>query len=239
MDCVTFDYKKKMKRMRLNLVIVFFLLMGNIGASAQEYRVSLADKNKAIVLTNQAIEKVRDDKVDDAFKLLVEAISIDSTNRNSYLQLYRVAMNDSARVAPAISILKKSKKIFKQDDEICYYLGEMYNMKGEVKRAMAEYSMAIAFSKINGEDFHLVHRYYFNRANICLGKNMISTAVLDYTYALNLKPDYGAAYANRGICFYKMGEKDAACKDWKQAVKLGISQSKEYVKRNCNSEVAK
>jgi len=104
---------------------------------------------------------------------------------------------------------------------------------------MAEYSMAIAFSKINGEDFHLVHRYYFNRANICLGKNMISTAVLDYTYALNLKPDYGAAYANRGICFYKMGEKDAACKDWKQAVKLGISQSKEYVKRNCNSEVAK
>ncbi|RXQ97547.1 hypothetical protein EO244_01275 [Ancylomarina salipaludis] len=129
--------------------------------------------------------------------------------------------------------------IFQQDDEICYYLGELYNLKGEVKRAMAEYSMAIAFSKINGEDFHLVHRYYFNRANICLGKNMIGTAVLDYTYALNLKPDYGAAYANRGICFYKMGETESACKDWKQAVILGISQAEEYVTKNCNTETSK
>ncbi len=172
-------------------------------------------------------------------KFIVEAIAIDSTNRNSYLQLYRVGMNDSTRVDMAISILQKSKNIFQQDDEICYYLGEMYNLNGEVKRAMVEYSMAIAYSKINGEDFHLVHRYYFNRANICLGKNMISTAVLDYTYALNLKPNYGAAYANRGICLFKMGEKDAACKDWKQAVKLGISQSEEYVKRNCKTETTK
>jgi tetratricopeptide (TPR) repeat protein len=103
----------------------------------------------------------------------------------------------------------------------------MYKVKGQVKRAMAEFSMAIAFSKMNGEDFRLVHPYYFNRATICLDKNRISTAVLDYTYALNLKPDYGAAFANRGICFFKMGEMDAACKDWKQAVKLGFSQSEE------------
>ncbi|MGZ2371115.1 tetratricopeptide repeat protein [Ancylomarina sp. YFZ004] len=225
--------------MKIKLIAVLLFLIGNFGAFAQEYKVSIVDKNKAIVLTNQAIEKVKADQVDDAFKLLVEAIAIDSTNRNSYLQLYRVAMNDPKRTDIAISILQKSKKIFQQDDEICYYLGEIYNSKGEVKRAMSEYSMAIAYSKLNGEDFHLVPRYYFNRANICLGKNMISTAVLDYTYALNLKPDYGAAYANRGICLYKMGEIEAACKDWKKAVKLGISQAEEYVKRNCNTEVSK
>jgi tetratricopeptide (TPR) repeat protein len=225
--------------MKLKLVTVLFLLIIKFGVFAQVYQVSLEDKNKAIVLTNQAIERVKADRIEDAFNLLVKAISIDSTNRNSYLQLYRVGMNDSTRVDKAIAILQKSKKIFQQDDEICYYLGEMYNLKGEVKRAMYEYSMAITYSKLNGEDFHLVHRYYFNRANICLAKNMISTAVLDYSYALNLKPNYGAAYANRGICFYKMGEKDAACKDWKQAVKLGISQSEEYVKRNCKKETTK
>lgn len=225
--------------MKLKLVTVLFLLMIKFGVFAQVYQVSLEDKNKAIVLTNKAIEKVSTDKIDDAFNLLVEAISIDSTNRNSYLQLYRVGMNDSTRVDMAIAILQKSKKIFQQDDEICYYLGEMYSLKGQVKRSMFEYSMAINFSKLNGEDFHLVHRYYFNRANICLGKNMINTAVLDYTYAINLKPNYGAAYANRGVCLYKMGEKDAACKDWKQAVKLGISQSEEYVKRNCKTETSK
>ncbi len=223
-------------RMKLKLIAILFFLMLKFGGFAQVYQVSLENKNKAIGLTNKAIEMMQADRYEGAFNLLLEAIAIDSTNRNSYLQLYRVGMNDSTRVDSAISILQKSKKIFQQDDEICYYLGEMYNLKEEVKRAMSEYSMAIAYSKLNGEDFHLVHRYYFNRANICLQKNMISTAVLDYTYALNLNPDYGVAYANRGICLYKMGEKDAACKDWKQAVKLGISQSEDYVKKNCKTK---
>lgn len=226
--------------MKLKLVIILFLLISKLGVSAQEvYQVSLADKNKAILLTNEAIKMVQADMTDDAFKLLVKAISIDITNRNSYLQLYTVAMNDATHIDTIIPILQKSKKTFQEDDEICYYLGEIYKLKGEVRRAMAEFSMAIAYSKKNGEDFHLVHKYYFNRANICLAKNMISTAVLDYTYALNLKPDYGSAYANRGICLYKMGETEAACKDWKQAVKLGIGQSEEYLKRNCNSKVIK
>ncbi len=226
--------------MKLKLVIILFLLISKFGVSAQDvYQVSLSDKNKAISLTNEAIEKVQADMTDDAFKLLVEAISIDFTNRNSYLQLYTVAMNDSSHIDTIIPILQKSKKIFQEDDEISYYLGEIYKLKGEVKRAMYEFSMAIAYSKKNGEDFHLVHKYYFNRANICLAKNMISTAVLDYTYAINLKSDYGSAYANRGICLYKMGETEAACKDWKQAVKLGIMQSEEYLKKNCNSEAVK
>lgn len=175
--------------------------------------------------------------VPDAFNFLLKAISIDPTHRNSYLQLYTVAMNDSTRVDTVISILQKSKKIFKQDDEICYYLGEIHKLKGEVKRAMYEFSMAIAYSKINGEDFYLVHKYYFKRANICLEKNMISTAVLDYTYALNLKPDYSFAFANRGICFFKMGETEAACKDWQKAFDMGILHVEEYLKKNCSDKL--
>ncbi len=223
--------------MKLKLIILFVLLAGQFAVFAQEYNVSLESTNKAIALTNQGMIKLKDNLMQDAFDLLIEAISTDFTYRNPYLQLYTVAMNDSTKIDTAISVLQKSKKIFQQDDEICYYLGEMYKAKGEVKRAMAEYSMAIAYSKMNGEDFYLVHKYYFNRANICLEKNMISTAVLDYTYALNLKPDYGVAFANRGICFFKMGEIDAACKDWKQAVSLGVSQSEEYIGKNCKTEV--
>ncbi|WP_461632941.1 tetratricopeptide repeat protein [Labilibaculum euxinus] len=223
----------------MKLIIPFLLLLAALQftVQAQVYDVSLADRNKAIELYNLAIENNKNSKVSEAFEQFTKAISTDSTFRNPYLQLYTVAMNDSTKIDTAISILQKSKKIFQQDDEICYYLGEMYKAKGEVKRAMAEYSMAIAYSKMNGEDFYLVHKYYFNRANICLEKNMISTAVLDYTYALNLKPDYGVAFANRGICFFKMGEIEAACKDWKQAVSLGVSQSEEYVGKNCKTEV--
>ncbi|PCH70455.1 MAG: hypothetical protein COC06_04885 [Bacteroidales bacterium] len=225
--------------MKFTIPFLLLLVALQFNTEAQVYDVSLADRNKAIELYNLAIENNMNNKVSEVFEQFVKAISIDSTFRNPYLQLYTVSMSDSNFVDQSIIILQKSKKIFQQDDEICYYLGEMYKIKGELKRAMAEYSMAIAYSKMNGEDFPLVHKYYFSRANICLEKNMISTAVLDYTYALNLKPDYGVAYANRGICLFKMEEIEAACKDWEQAVKLGISQSEEYLKKNCNTETAK
>ncbi len=223
----------------MKLTIPFFLLLVAIqfNTEAQVYDVSLADSNKAIELYNLAIENNKNNKVSDAFELFVEAISTDSTFRSPYLQLYTVSMSDSSFVDQSIIILQKSKKIFEQDDEICYYLGEMYKLKGEMKRAMAEYSMAIVYAKINGEDFSLVPHYYLNRANICLEKNMLSTAVLDYTYALNLKPDYSIAFANRGICFFKMGETEAACKDWQKAFDMGIIQVEEYLEKNCREKL--
>lgn len=228
--------------MKFKLVITFFFffLILKIGVFAQDVtQVNLLNRNEAISLCNDAINNIKVEKWSEAFNLLNEAITIDSTHRNSYLQLYTVSMTDSLYRDSTISILQKSKKVFQQDDEICYYLGELFKEKGEQKRAMVEFSMAIAFSKINGEDFRLVPNYYFNRANICLAKNMISTAVLDYTYALNLKPNYGSAFANRGICFFKMGEIDAACMDWKAAKDNGVIQVEEYLERNCNDKDSK
>ncbi|MFA9370642.1 MAG: hypothetical protein ACERIH_02945 [Labilibaculum antarcticum] len=223
--------------MKLTIPSLLLLVALQFTTKAQVYDVSLADSNKAIELYNLAIENNKNSRVSEAFEQFAEAISVDSTFRKPYLQLYTVSMSDSSFVDQSINILQKSKKIFQQDDEICYYLGEMYKAKGEVKRAMAEYSMAIAYSKMNGEDFSLVPHYYLNRANICLAKNMISTAVLDYTYALNLKPDYGVAFANRGICFFKMGETEAACKDWQKAFDMGIVQVEEYLEENCREKL--
>ncbi len=225
--------------MKLKFVIILFLLISKFGAFAQEYTATGESLNKAMKLTEQAVGLLSEQNFKASFPLLLKAIETEPTLREAYLRLFTVAMNDSIQIDTIIPILQKSKKIFQEDDEICYYLGEIYKLKGKMKRAMYEFSMAIIYSKKNGEDFYLVHKYYFNRANICLAKNRISTAVLDYTYALSLKPNYGSAYANRGICLYKMGEIEAACKDWKQAVELGISQSEEYIKKNCKLEAAK
>jgi hypothetical protein len=70
------------------------------------------ETNKAIALTNQGIESLKADRLDDAFNFLVEAISTDLLYRNSYLQLYTLVMNDSTRIDTAISILQQSKKYF-------------------------------------------------------------------------------------------------------------------------------
>ena len=113
-----------------------------------------------------------------------------------------------------ISILKqyliKAKAIFEEDDEICYYLGNIYQNENNFQKAIAEYSLAIKYAQKNGEDFGLVYAYYQNRASCYLKINECSKSIPDFTYALKLNPDNGAIYANRGIAYYKTGKKTEA-----------------------------
>lgn len=132
-----------------------------------------------------------------------------------------------------IDLLSKSKRILQEADEICSYLGEVYRMNNELKKAVEEYSSAINFSKKNGEDFELVHLYYFNRGNCYLKMNMIDPALNDYSYALKLKPDYSYALLNRGICFIKKGNPADACNDWTKAFEQGNNNAKVYLDKYC------
>jgi len=202
-------------------------------AIGQDINVDLNTRNRAAEVANKAIENIQKQDYKAAIPLLTKAISIDTTLRKPYLYLYTLATNREEFRDSALSLLQKAKKIFQQDDEISYYIGEIYKMQGDLNRAMMEYSMAIAYSKMNGSDFYLVPHYYFNRATISLKKNRFSSAIIDYSYAIQLKPDYTAAYVNRGISLFQAGKKDDACTDWKSAMDAGSGEATEYWERNC------
>jgi tetratricopeptide (TPR) repeat protein len=58
-------------------------------------------------------------------------------------------------------------------------------------------------------------------------------ALEDYTSALAYQPDYGHAYFNRAIAYYKLRRFKDACADLQKAQQLGISVDEKMKKSIC------
>jgi len=220
--------------MNLKGIILIGLTLSQFSSFSQNYNVSGEDRNQTIELTNQGIDAIKENKTDEAFTLLTKAISIDSTFRPSFINLYKVFVQKKDYSEQVITYLNKGKRIFKEDDELSFYLGEIYRVNSNIKKAIQEYSTAIKYSKKNGEDFSLVSSYYVNRGNCYMRTNLVDSALLDYNYALKLNPNLPNVLLNRGICLFKKGNTNEACEDWKKSSTLGSAQAKEYLEKNCN-----
>lgn len=211
------------------LTTVHFATLGQV-----EYNITIEDRNMAIDLTNEAIINIKEKKADDAIDKLIKAISIDSTYRDTYLQLFQAGILKISNSGRVMKELQKGKRIFQEDDELNFYCGELYRLNSDYKNAILEYSNAITFAKTNGEDFYLVPYYYLNRGNCYQKETQLNKALGDYNYLIKLKPDLLSALTNRGVCLYKLGKKDEACKDWNTAMGKGYSPAKEYYNKHCN-----
>lgn len=225
--------------MKLKQVLLFGFIIMHSGAFCQTYVVDLEDRNKAVDLTNNAAAFIKEKKFSDAISSLTSAIAIDSTLHPAYLRLYEASMLSGSKSDTIITYLNKAKRIFLTDDEIRYYLGEVYRKRNELKSAIEEYSSAISCSKLTSETSgeglsYVVPSCYFNRGTCYLKQNLVDSALLDYNDAIKLKPDYPYALLNRGICLYKKGNLAEACADWNRSLELGCLLAKEYIDKSCN-----
>lgn len=62
-------------------------------------------------------------------------------------------------------------------------------------------------------------------------QNWYEQAIEEYTMALELKENEVTALANRGECQLRLGNNDAALKDFSQVLKLGLPENNNWVKR--------
>ena len=221
--------------MKLRLLIIIAFTAIQLNATSQTYEVNLDDRNATIDLTNEAAQKIEGNNATEAIILLTKAIAIDSTYRNSYLALYKAYSMNKDYSATAISNFKKANRIFKEDDELCFYLGELYRMNNNLMEALYEYNAAIQYSKKNGEGFFLVYSYYTNRGICFMKLEMYDSAIADFNKALSLKPNSAAIRVNRGTCLNKKGDRINACIDWKYAVENGIPSAAKYVDTYCKN----
>ena len=72
---------------------------------------------------------------------------------------------------------------------------------------------------------------YYDKGNILLEEEDLTSAVSAYTKAIELKPDFGEAYYNRGYAYMKLGNRDAGVADLSKAGELGILPSYNLLKR--------
>lgn len=172
---------------KFNLFLIFFMTTSRLVLGQMDINAV----NKPVELLNSANEDIENGNYTDAVQKLLAAIRLEPKIREMYLSL-----NTACSHTNQISILKqyliKAKAIFEEDDEICYYLGNIYQNENNFQKAIAEYSLAIKYAQKNGEDFELVYAYYQNRASCYLKINECSKSIPDFTYALKLNPDNGA-----------------------------------------------
>lgn len=72
---------------------------------------------------------------------------------------------------------------------------------------------------------------YFASGGAHLDKGDLDRAIADYTEAIQLKPDFFAAYLNRGTAQRKKGEVDLAVADYTQAIQLKSDLYEAYTLR--------
>lgn len=213
---------------RVCLVLIIFAAISRVIYG----QTDIGEANKAIELLNSANKDIENGEYASAVQKLIASIRLQSNIRETYLSL-NTACSHTNQTAILKTYLQKAKAIFEEDDELCYYLGNIYQNENNLTKAVQEYTLAIKYSKKNGEDYDLVYAYYQNRASCYLKLNEFAKAIPDFNYALKLNQENGAIYANRGIAYYKTGKRTEACEDWRKAMKLGVSNASVYVKRYC------
>lgn len=72
---------------------------------------------------------------------------------------------------------------------------------------------------------------YYDKGNVLLEEEDLTSAVSAYTKAIELKPDFGEAYYNRGYAYMKLGNREAGAADLSKAGELGILPSYNLLKR--------
>lgn len=215
-----------MKRLCLFLCFVVPACSVSLG------QVDLNALNKPIELLNEANQDIENGNYEQAVQKLIASIRLNPKTREAYMSL-NIACTHTNQISIIKSYLIKAKQIFEEDDEVSYYLGNIYQNENNMPKAIQEYTDAIKFAKKNGEEYELVYAYYQNRASCYLKTNEFAKAIPDFNYALKLNQENGAIYANRGIAYYKTGKHTEACQDWRKATKLGVTSASAYVKRYC------
>jgi tetratricopeptide (TPR) repeat protein len=114
---------------------------------------------------------------------------------------------------PEIKADEKLPVLAKQDMRLFNYLslGDSYVGSEAYEEAYAEYNKAI----LHMGTLQPYHAYAFcKRGFVCKKLNQMEDAVLDYTRALELKPDYIDAYMARGFTYYEMERYPEALADF-------------------------
>ncbi len=220
-----------MKKLVLFFGMIFFSISFLLGQKT--HTVLVNDRNTAIDLTNEAISDIDNKDYTKAFNKLRKSIKIDSLYREAYLRIYHLYSKNQENAEETIGALKKGKRIFEEDDELYFYCGQIYRSIGDAEKAFYEYTKAIEYAKVNGEDFYLVPYYYLNRGNLYLFSNRYESAINDYNHLLKLDATSNSGLTNRGIAYHLMGDYKKACQDWNRAIENGFDKAKAYYRMYC------
>lgn len=143
----------------------------------------------------------------------------------SMLKNYKAAIEDFDRIIvsnPDFTIAYISRGVARYEEA---------RMQEDQRLAMHGITMAAAdFDAATRLDSRLIHAW-FNKGYILYNQRDYSQAAECFSKAIELDPDFGAAYYNRGLCALSAGKKNEAFADLSRAGELGVLPSYNILKR--------
>ncbi len=149
-----------------------------------------------------------------------------------------------AKVADLANAIKKSDR---KDANLFYQRGVVLESMGLEKAAMDDYNSALKLNAKHTEalsaraglyaqlkqykealaDYNMLakanatNELYFERGLVYADMGQYSSAIGDFSKAIQSDPSFHKAYYNRGVCYNLTGKSDLACKDLNVAKKIG------------------
>ncbi|MCH6200627.1 tetratricopeptide repeat protein [Aquiflexum sp. LQ15W] len=213
--------------------LIFCLFISFFSSAQQIFDLDPEVRENSIEINNAAVLMISDGNYEMAARILEKVIEDDPSFHPAYLNFYRAGGQVQSKKEKVIQTLRAGLLIFEEDDEMAYYLGNILQREKRIEEAITAYSDAIRYSKINGEEFELVWAYHFNRGNCYLKSSQHDKAIIDYNNALKHSPSNADILTNRGFCYYKVKNNVQACEDWKEAKRLGNTQTDKYLQSFC------
>lgn len=110
-----------------------------------------------------------------------------------------------------------------------------YRDNGQLDKAMSDYNSAIELGIAHGKNEELAQTYnsrarlYFDGSN---NPDTIRLAIADYTKAIELKPNDGEFYTNRGASYARIGQIDQALADITKGIEVKPDHAVAYLNRS-------
>jgi len=115
-------------------------------------------------------------------------------------------------------------KLDPEESTACVQRGVALRQKGEIDKALAEFSRAVQLDPLNALAFQ-------GRGNAYSTRGDYDQAIADYTKALALEPKLPLTYVNRGLAFVKKKDIVRAITDYSKALELDPKQPLAYLNR--------
>lgn len=210
-----------------------------LGELVAEYRLYLPSIGISMAVVSVGLYAAKRFSVRPAFffglfALVIVALSIASSLRNTVWASQTALWEDAARKSPA--------RVRPHQN-----LGLYYGRQGRLEDAKRELLSALALEPLNfelhnnlgvvykqlGEYDHAVREYTtvlklspgdvmarYNLGNLYLAQGKMPEAVREYEMTVQLLPDYDEAHNNLGIAYQKSGQFDAAIREFNRALQL-------------------
>jgi protein O-mannosyl-transferase len=126
----------------------------------------------------------------------------------------------------ALSDFEKSIRINPEFPLAYNNRGCIYGKNGLIEKAIEDFNKAITLKP----DYASA---WANRANAKTLMKDFNGAYQDFNRSIQLDSGNGSVYYNRGVLLYNQQRKDAACDDWKNAIKHGYDEAGGVIRQFC------